>query len=881
MSDSVLEINDSIASDSCEGDKFQKRGIHRADSSEPRSTNIHVLGSTDIGIFGYRFKGPENFTNHSNAELLNSEILHYIEHRRSSLNRINSKDSKGSYFGNSPGLHEMSKFPLKFNSFSMEMLFSLNLNEWMLRRMPFVSLLILVMTLTLWPLCAIVFKKSGLWKGKYYILVLFHVTMAVTSVLALFPLIGLYKRFRSLTEKLCYLSLGLINFIWGCWLLLSSYVMENIPSDVPARDVITPREGIKALTYFYSILLIAVVDSFIPTRVLRVFTFILIILTLYFGSYSSELQTRVSFYNWLSTTRKIDVLERDIAEAKSPDKSFTPAEYMLITMRRCIKIANRTIDAAGNMFPEITGSLNHMCKAMKTCMNQLTNNPNLYYIPHSQIYKSLGDEADIVETYISSYFEPATSTTPLVATWSVNMKFLESAESKFVRLSDSNRYSVSCDIRFSQYLGTVTKVESTVNLFQLLNDWNFSILGHFREAKQPFISLAYSLLQDFQAQHGVPQTTMLNFLSVVEGLYRDVSYHNCMHGIFVAQKLCCLANFVGVYEQMSALDRAILVVAAMCHDIGHPGKTNSFFVNSGHDIANLFNDKAVLENFHSCLTFKVLKMEECNIFSFLKRDELRQVRRRIIDLILATDMEDHFESISRFRLKRISRDFNVGDELWSICKMLIKASDLGSTCITWDLSYEWAQRLLCEFYSQGDLEKSLDLPVSALCDSTRHRDVPKAQSGFLSLVVAPLYEELSKIPHHPNSHKAKPLLLSGELSESSRAYDHNDVDASGHAGEDAMPNNQDSDSFHFVELVTGNIDSHHALNVDDLDYDEYGNRRSLSRVHCSNRVYDVCIVQLKKNIERWEQMADLGEALPVDHFANEDVSLDVHLAIHT
>ncbi|UKJ88517.2 hypothetical protein MACJ_000961 [Theileria orientalis] len=881
MSDSVVEINDSILSDNCEEDKFQKREIHGADSSEPRSTNIHILGSSDIGAFGYRFKGPENFTNHSNAELLNSEILHYIEHRRVSSNRGISKNAKRRSLGNSPGLHEMSKFPLKFNSLSMEMLFSLNLNDWMLRRIPFVSFLILAFSLIFWPLCAFFFKKSGVWNGRYYVSVLFHVAMAITLVLTLAPLMGFLKRFYSMTEKLCYLSLGLTNFIWGCWLVLSCYFLENLPVELSKSDIVTTNEILKALSYVYSILLIAVVDSFMPTRVLRVLTFILLILVTYFGSYSSELQMRISFYNWLSTSRKIDVLERDIAESKSPDKSFTPAEYMLITMRRCIKIANRTIDAAGNMFPEITGSLNHMCKAMKTCMNQLTNSPNLYYIPHSQIYKGLGEEADIVETYISSYFEPPTSSKSLAVMYGLNIKFLASAESKLIRFSDSNQYSVSCDIRFSQYLGTVTKVESNVNLFQLLNDWNFSILGHFKENNQPFISLAHSLLQDFQTRHSVPQTTMLNFLSVVEGLYRNVSYHNSMHGIFVAQKLCCLANFIGLYEHMSPLDRAILVVAGICHDIGHPGKTNSFFVNSGHDIANLFNDKAVLENFHSCLTFKVLKMEECNIFSFLKRADLRQVRRKIIDLILSTDMEDHFESISRFRLKRISHDFNVGDELWNICKMLIKASDLGSTCITWDLSYEWAQRLLCEFYSQGDLEKSLELPVSALCDSTRHRDVPKAQSGFLSLVVAPLYEELSKIPYHPNALKNRPLLRSSELSEPSSVYDFPDLDSRGHLGEDSNQKNQDSDSFHFVELVTGNIDSHHALNLDGLDYDDYGKHPSLTRIPCSNRVYDVCIVQLKKNIERWEQMADLGEALPVDDFANEDVSLDVHLAIHT
>lgn len=42
-----------------------------------------------------------------------------------------------------------------------------------------------------------------------------------------------------------------------------------------------------------------------------------------------------------------------------------------------------------------------------------------------------------------------------------------------------------------------------------------------------------------------------------------------------------------VFDQM---DDVGVLIAAVIHDLNHPGKTNSFLVNAGNELALLYND---------------------------------------------------------------------------------------------------------------------------------------------------------------------------------------------------------------------------------------------------------------------------------------------------
>ena len=60
-----------------------------------------------------------------------------------------------------------------------------------------------------------------------------------------------------------------------------------------------------------------------------------------------------------------------------------------------------------------------------------------------------------------------------------------------------------------------------------------------------------------------------------------------------------------------------ITLAAACHDVGHPGVTNIFLIETKAEMAIRYNDLMVLENFHVATTYEILKTEKYNIFSDL------------------------------------------------------------------------------------------------------------------------------------------------------------------------------------------------------------------------------------------------------------------------
>lgn len=94
-----------------------------------------------------------------------------------------------------------------------------------------------------------------------------------------------------------------------------------------------------------------------------------------------------------------------------------------------------------------------------------------------------------------------------------------------------------------------------------------------------------------------------------------------------------------------------LLLAALCHDVDHTGRTNAFEAASYSTLALKYNDDSILENHHSALTFKLLLDNDYNIFFNVGNDNFKYIRKYIISNILHTDMKRHFECLNTFDLK--------------------------------------------------------------------------------------------------------------------------------------------------------------------------------------------------------------------------------------
>jgi hypothetical protein len=199
-------------------------------------------------------------------------------------------------------------------------------------------------------------------------------------------------------------------------------------------------------------------------------------------------------------------------------------------------------------------------------------------------------------------------------------------------------------------------------------------------------------------------------------------------------------------EVLVPLDRAVALIAAAIHDFRHDGVNNVFHIASMSPLAIQYNDTSVLECYHVAEAFKIMKQDlSIDIFQGLCLDEQRSARSLMIDMVLGTDMSKHFEDITLFKAKICpgeDEDFTLSDEISDkklLLKVMLHTCDVSNPAKERSVMLRWTDRVVEEFFRQGDREKALGLKVSPFMD----RESPtlkKQQTGFIEFIVRPLLE---------------------------------------------------------------------------------------------------------------------------------------------
>lgn len=97
----------------------------------------------------------------------------------------------------------------------------------------------------------------------------------------------------------------------------------------------------------------------------------------------------------------------------------------------------------------------------------------------------------------------------------------------------------------------------------------------------------------------------------------------------LVSELSAIGSLISPYHAM------VLLITAIGHDVGHPGVNNGFLVKAKAPLAQLYNDRSVLEAFHCAAYSQILR----RYWKVAFEDE--DVRRLMIKAILATDMGEH------------------------------------------------------------------------------------------------------------------------------------------------------------------------------------------------------------------------------------------------
>uniref|UniRef100_A0A8D8YSX9 3',5'-cyclic-AMP phosphodiesterase n=2 Tax=Cacopsylla melanoneura TaxID=428564 RepID=A0A8D8YSX9_9HEMI len=309
--------------------------------------------------------------------------------------------------------------------------------------------------------------------------------------------------------------------------------------------------------------------------------------------------------------------------------------------------------------------------------------------------------------------------------------------------------------------------------------WDFNIfqLEHLSN-KRPLVHLGMNLLVTHYAVHktlGIDERTLYNWLHLIEKNYHSSNtYHNSTHASDVLQAVAAFLEKEKLNQILDELDEACCLIAAIVHDIDHPGKSSAFLCNAGNDLAILYNDISVLESHHSALTFKLtLKDDRANIFKGLERDTYKVARQSIVDMVLATEMTKHFEHLAKFvsvfntptvqchgeqaqdygaqdgsNNKSPSSDpgpdddyhVNSPEAVNLVRRMLIKCADVANPTRPLPLCVEWGRRIAEEYFAQTDEEKALKLPVVMPMFDRVSCSIPKSQMGFVDFIINDMFE---------------------------------------------------------------------------------------------------------------------------------------------
>lgn len=271
------------------------------------------------------------------------------------------------------------------------------------------------------------------------------------------------------------------------------------------------------------------------------------------------------------------------------------------------------------------------------------------------------------------------------------------------------------------------------------------------KAQLPVLSLfAITAFQDQEGEF-VDDTVLREFIAAVEKEYMPNPFHNFSHAVDVLKGVSQMLPATHTDFFVSDHQRFSLLVAALAHDLGHPGVNNGFLTEVAHELAIQYNDQSPLENMHCAKLYTIVGKQETNVFGQLARDVYKESRRLCIETILHTDMTQHNAMVKALQLTyetnaeafmadNIDQEvevFSQKDTKMLVLECVLHCSDVSNPARAWDVTFAWAGRCLEEFFAQGDKEKSLGIPVQFLNDRDKVNR-PNSQIGFVEFMIAPL-----------------------------------------------------------------------------------------------------------------------------------------------
>lgn len=319
----------------------------------------------------------------------------------------------------------------------------------------------------------------------------------------------------------------------------------------------------------------------------------------------------------------------------------------------------------------------------------------------------------------------------------------------------------------SEYVPASLTTPARSRLIRSLDCWHFEPHRLPEEEILACTIILFEVLYRIEGMEeavGVPLAQVSAFVHHLRQIYRyENTYHNFEHALDVLQAIQCYLNTSHMVPAVTILlqpnrtwkpsrkpgDRALLhtlglrdifalYIAAIGHDVGHPGVTNVFMKNAQTPLSLVFDGRSALEQLHCQLLLRVMRIHGLGVLLDDPADGVR-FKKLLLKTVLATDMSVHGDFMQRFQQELDGQRQPLFQRQVLACQALLKNADISNPSRPFPVAQHWASALMQEWSAQAELEEHF-----CLQPSVQPADDPlsaaKSQIFFISTFTKPLLD---------------------------------------------------------------------------------------------------------------------------------------------
>ena len=246
----------------------------------------------------------------------------------------------------------------------------------------------------------------------------------------------------------------------------------------------------------------------------------------------------------------------------------------------------------------------------------------------------------------------------------------------------------------------------------------------------------------------------------IQARYNDNPFHNFYHGFSVANMATLFLLSPELQEDkvvvLPADYKLAFFVAALGHDIDHPGNDNFYEIKSNSKLAQVYAQQSVLENHHITTLLGLLDeetAEKTNLFQFLAHNRQTELREFMRAVVIGTDMtqhDRHRKTLESLKGKNLLHQLGNPEQKSKIMQAILHACDLSGQVLTLKLAANWEERIVEEMKRQAEksAKEKVELPdfIETLVNGEWGYEARATiQLGFIDKFLLPLWKAVGEV----------------------------------------------------------------------------------------------------------------------------------------